>query len=541
MERIRVMAETKAQNISNQLWAIANDLRGTMDASSFKDYILPFLFYKYLSLRQEDYLVKGGLVDPVEGQSVNEAYKALVGDIGLADCLKDITNELGYAINPEDTWASLTDNIHNGRVAPSDYQRLIDNFNKNAELNKEAASDFRGIFNSVNLGNTGLGTTTTGRIKTLNAVVSKLDQIEYKDDAGRDILGEIYEYLIKMFAANAGKKGGEFYTPHEVSIILSKLVTFDLPSRKEDESFTVYDPTMGSGSLLLTVRNEVPNGDKQGVVHFYGQELNTVTYNLARMNLMMHGVTYNNMDLRNGNTLDRDWPDGPDASGIDRPRSFDAVVANPPYSAKWDNNSNRMKDPRFSDYGKLAPASKADYAFILHSLYHLNAKGTMAIVLPHGVLFRGAAEGIIRKTLIDKNYLDAVIGLPANLFYGTSIPTTILVFKKNRLRRDILFIDASREFIKSKNQNNLGQEHIDKIIETYKQRQDVDKYAHVASLDEIKDNDYNLNIPRYVDTFEEEEEIDLVAVNRMLKEDEAEIAKLEKEVAEQMALLGIKE
>ncbi len=535
------MAQSKAQNISDQLWAIANDLRGTMDASSFKDYILPFLFYKYLSLRQEDYLVEGGLVDPVEGQSVNEAYKALVGDIGLADCLKDITNELGYAINPEDTWASLTDNIHNGRVAPSDYQRLIDNFDKNAELNKEAASDFRGIFNSVNLGNTGLGTTTTGRIKTLNAVVSKLDQIEYKDDAGRDILGEIYEYLIKMFAANAGKKGGEFYTPHEVSIILSKLVTFDLPSRKEDESFTVYDPTMGSGSLLLTVRNEVPNGDKQGVVHFYGQELNTVTYNLARMNLMMHGVTYNNMDLRNGNTLDRDWPDGPDASGIDRPRSFDAVVANPPYSAKWDNNSNRMKDPRFSDYGKLAPASKADYAFILHSLYHLNVKGTMAIVLPHGVLFRGAAEGVIRKALIDKNYLDAVIGLPANLFYGTSIPTTILVFKKNRLRRDILFIDASREFIKSKNQNNLGQEHIDKIIETYKQRQDVDKYAHVASLDEIKDNDYNLNIPRYVDTFEEEEEIDLVAVNRMLKEDEAEIAKLEKEVAEQMALLGIKE
>lgn len=265
------MAQSKAQNISDQLWAIANDLRGTMDASSFKDYILPFLFYKYLSLRQEDYLVEGGLVDPVEGQSVNEAYKALVGDIGLADCLKDITNELGYAINPEDTWASLTDNIHNGRVAPSDYQRLIDNFDKNAELNKEAASDFRGIFNSVNLGNTGLGTTTTGRIKTLNAVVSKLDQIEYKDDAGRDILGEIYEYLIKMFAANAGKKGGEFYTPHEVSIILSKLVTFDLPSRKEDESFTVYDPTMGSGSLLLTVRNEVPNGDKQGVVHFYGR------------------------------------------------------------------------------------------------------------------------------------------------------------------------------------------------------------------------------------------------------------------------------
>lgn len=532
------MAESKAQNISSQLWAIANDLRGTMDASSFKDYILPFLFYKYLSIHQEEYLVNNDLVDISDGKSVNEAYKELVEDAGLEACLIDIAGTLGYAINPEDTWASLTESIHNGSVIPSDYQRLFENFNKNAEINKEAAADFRGIFNYINLGDSGLGSTTAGRTKTLNAVVTKIDEIEYKDDNGKDILGEIYEYLIGKFAANAGKKGGEFYTPHEVSQILAKIVTGNIES--QTDTFTVYDPTMGSGSLLLTVRNELPDGSRQGAVSFYGQELNTVTYNLARMNLMMHGVTYNNMTLNNADTLESDWPDGPDRDGIDRPRSFDAVVANPPYSAKWDNNESKLKDPRFSEYGKLAPASKADYAFILHSLYHLNNEGTMAIVLPHGVLFRGAAEGKIRQTIIEKNYLDAVIGLPANLFYGTSIPTTILVFKKNRTTRDVLFIDASNEFEKGKNQNNLSDENITKIIETYRNRQDVDKYAHVASLEEIKENDYNLNIPRYVDTFEEEEELDLDEINRMIEQDNLEIAQLEKEIAEQLALLGVK-
>ena len=363
------MAESKAQNISSQLWAIANDLRGTMDASSFKDYILSFLFYKYLSVHQEEYLVNNDLVDISDGKTVNEAYKEIVEEAGLEECLIDIAGTLGYAINPEDTWASLIENVHNGSVVPSDYQRLFENFNKNAEINEEAAADFRDIFNYVNLGDSGLGSTIAGRTKTLNAVVTKIDEIEYKDESGRDILGEIYEYLIGKFAANAGKKGGEFYTPHEVSQILAKIVTGNI--KTQHDTFTVYDPTMGSGSLLLTVRNEIPDGSRQGAVSFYGQELNTVTYNLARMNLMMHGVTYNNMTLNNADTLESDWPDGLDRDGIDRPRSFDAVVANPPYSAKWDNNESKLKDPRFSEYGKLAPASKADYAFILHSLYHL--------------------------------------------------------------------------------------------------------------------------------------------------------------------------
>ncbi|MCO6434806.1 type I restriction-modification system subunit M, partial [Nitrosomonas nitrosa] len=298
----------------------------------------------------------------------------------------------------------------------------------------------------------------------------------------------------------------------------------------------VYDPTMGSGSLLLTVGKALPSGQP---VKFYGQELNTTTYNLARMNLMMHGVSYNNMTLSNADTLESDWPDGKDAKGIDRPRSFDAVVANPPYSAHWDNNETKLKDPRFQNYGKLAPRTKADYAFILHSLYHLNVDGTMAIVLPHGVLFRGAAEGTIRKTIIEKNYLDAVIGLPANIFYGTGIPTTVLVFKKNRQTKDILFIDASREFEKIKNQNRLKPEHIDKIVETYKQRTYVDKYAHVASLEEIKANDFNLNIPRYVDTFEQEPEIDLAEVKRLIDQDKKEIEKLEAIIDEQMKILGV--
>jgi type I restriction enzyme M protein len=318
---------------------------------------------------------------------------------------------------------------------------------------------------------------------------------------------------------------------------LAKIVTDGV--EESNHTFSVYDPTCGSGSLLLTVQGELPGGDKPGAIKFFGQERNTTTYNLARMNLMMHGVSFNNITLSNADTLESDWPDGPDAQGIDNPRSFDAVVANPPYSAHWDNSETKLKDPRFREYGKLAPRTKADYAFILHSLYHLNDTGTMAIVLPHGVLFRGAAEGAIRQTIIEKNYLDTVIGLPANLFYGVSIPTTILVFKKNRKTKDILFIDASNEFEKGKNQNKLTDKNINKIIETYRNRVDVDKYAHVASLEEIKENEFNLNIPRYVDTFEEEQVIDLTEVSKLLEQDKQEIAELEAKINEQLKILGI--
>lgn len=520
------------QTISSKLWAMANELRGNMDASEYKNYILAFMFYRYLSEHQERYLITNNVLDLEEGKSINQLYLEQAAGEDLADYLEDISSSLGYAIAPHDTWASLMQKIENSMIVPSDYQTIFDNFNNNAALNKEAAQDFRGVFNDVNLGDSRLGSSTNERAKSLNRIVKLVDGIDYKSDDGTDILGAIYEYLIGQFAASAGKKGGEFYTPHEVSEILSKIVTLDRAGT--DEFFTVYDPTMGSGSLLLTVGQNLPNGQP---IKYYGQELNTTTYNLARMNLMMHGVSFNNMNLSNADTLESDWPDGLDAKGIDRPRSFDAVVANPPYSARWDNNETKLKDPRFKEYGKLAPRTKADYAFVLHSLYHLKEDGTMAIVLPHGVLFRGAAEGVIRKTIIDKNYLDAVIGLPANIFYGTGIPTTVLVFKKNRATKDILFIDASREFEKAKNQNRLTEGHINKIVSAYQKREDVDKYAHVATIEEIRENDYNLNIPRYVDTFEQEEEIDLDEVRRLLEQDKREIAELEAKIAETLATL----
>lgn len=525
---------SNAEDISSKLWAMANELRGNMDAAEYKNYILAFMFYRYLSEHQEQYLTDNNVIDVDEGQSINQAYIEQADGDDLDDYLEDISSSLGYAISPLDTWESLIYKIDNGEVVPSDYQTIFDNFNKHAELNKNAVQDFRGVFNDINLGDSRLGSSTNERAKSLNRIVKMIADFNYKNDDGKDILGDIYQYLIEKFAASAGKKGGEFYTPHAVSEILSKIVT--LNKERSDSFFTVYDPTMGSGSLLLTVGQNLPSGQP---IKYYGQELNTTTYNLARMNLMMHGVAYTNMTLSNADTLESDWPDGRDEKGIDRPRSFDAVVANPPYSAHWDNDETKLKDERFGPFGKLAPKTKADYAFILHSLYHLNNSGTMAIVLPHGVLFRGAAEGVIRKTIIDKNHLDAVIGLPANIFYGTGIPTTILVFKKSRQTKDILFIDASREFEKAKNQNKLNSEHIEKIVEAYVKREDIDRYAHVASLDEIKENEYNLNIPRYVDTFEPEEEIDLVEVQKLIEQDEKEIAELEKIIAEQLRILGV--
>lgn len=521
--------------ISSKLWAMANELRGNMDASEYKNYILSFMFYRYLSEHQESYLVNNNILDLEEGKSINQLYCEQASGDDLPDYLEDISSSLGYAIAPEDTWASLVQKIEDKEIIPSDYQTIFDNFNNNAALNKEAVQDFKGVFNDVNLGDSRLGSSTNERAKSLNRIVKLVDSVDYKSDDGTDILGAIYEYLIGQFAASAGKKGGEFYTPHEVSEILSRIVTLD--AQKSDGFFSVYDPTMGSGSLLLTVGKNLPEGQ---TVKYYGQELNTTTYNLARMNLMMHGVSFNNMTLSNADTLESDWPDGVDAMGVDHPRTFDAVVANPPYSARWDNSETKLKDPRFKDYGKLAPKTKADYAFVLHSIYHLNDEGTMAIVLPHGVLFRGAAERTIRKAIIDKNYLDAVIGLPANIFYGTGIPTIILVFKKSkRPDKNILFIDASQEFEKAKNQNRLTQEHINKIVETYHKREDVEKYAHLATIEEIRENDYNLNIPRYVDTFEEEEEIDLNEVRKMLEQDNKEIEELEAKIAQTLKILGV--
>ena len=507
---------TNARDITSKLWEMANKLRGTMDASEYKNYILPFMFYRYLSENQDEYLKDNHLEDFYEVVDVEERE----------EYLEEISKGIGYAISPDYVWEKIVAKIENHKIKASDFQDMFDSFNTNAKRNPMAEDDFANVFSDVNLGDTRLGSSTNERAKALNDIVLMINEFNFKDNSGHDILGDVYEYLIGQFAANAGKKSGEFYTPHEVSQILAKIVTLE-KEKEQKGQFHVYDPTMGSGSLLLTVQKELPNGEEEGSVDFYGQELNTTTYNLARMNLMMHGVNYRNMNLRRADTLDADWPFA-QKDGIQIPLKFDAVVANPPYSQNWDIKSiDREKDTRFKGYG-VAPAFKADYAFVLHGLYHLAKTGTMAIVLPHGVLFRGASEGKIRKNIIDENLLDAVIGLPANLFYGTSIPTCVLVFKGREARgenKDILFIDASNDFEKGKNQNKLSPANIDKIIEAIRERKSIEKYAHVASLDEIKENDYNLNIPRYVDTFEEEEVIPLDAVALELQEVKADIEK----------------
>lgn len=517
----------QAQNISTQLWNMATQLRGTMNAGDYRNYILGFMFFRYLSEHQEAYLKNQDIVSPQAGQSINDAYRQeAVGD-DLIDYLTDISQSLGYAISPEYTWATIVNKEQTGTLAADDFQGMFNDFETNAKRNANAQHDFQGVFADVNLNNTRLGTTTPAKAKALSKIVELVNNFDYNDAAGHDILGDVYEYLIAKFASNAGQKAGEFYTPHEVSTVLAKIVTYQ--NHPQDGAFSVYDPTMGSGSLLLTVGNELPGGYEQGRVKFYGQELITTTYNLARMNLMMHKVDYQNMSLNNGDSLETDWPDGLDAQGVDHPHLFDGVVENPPYSQHWDNQDSKMRDPRFKDYGGLAPKSKADYAFLLHGLYHLNNSGTMAIVLPHGVLFRGGKEAKIRQALLDKNQIDAVIGLPANLFYSAGIPTIVMVLKKQRAHKDVLFIDASKEFEKGKQQNKLTPDNIDHIVKTYQQRQDIDKYAHVATLNEIKENEYNLNIPRYVDTFEPEPPIDIEQVNAELKQIDDKIAKDEQD------------
>ena len=522
------------REIESQIWEMANRLRSNMDAGEYRNYILGFVFYRYLSENQEEYLLKGKVVFPENNQSVNDAYLGIPEE-ELVDALPEIAGALGYAIAPKYTWASIVDRVNNNTIAPSDYQDMLDNFNHNLNLNHNAKMDFHGIFDDMNLGNSRLGNTTAARAKALTDIVNLIDQIEYKDENCKDILADIYTYLIQQFATNSGKKAGEFYTPHQVSEILAKLVALDLDSKIQNPE--VYDFACGSGSLLLTVQDQVP-GKK---LKYAGQELNTTTYNLARMNLMMHDVRYQNMTLKNADTLEMDWPDGVDEHGVDHPHSFDMVVANPPYSARWDNNDNKLKDPRFKEYGALAPKTKADYAFLLHGLYHLKQDGTMAIVLPHGVLFRGAKEAQIRKALLEKNQIDAIIGLPANLFYSTGIPTVVLVLKKNKENKDVLFIDASKNFEKGKNQNVLRKEDIDKIIDTYKERKDVDKYAHVATIDEIKENDYNLNIPRYVDTFEPEPPVDLGKLTKEMEETQKEIEQTQGELLGMMKELTSKD
>ncbi len=530
------MSEDHKKQLEQQLWNIANTLRGKMNADEFRDYILGFIFYKYLAEKMEIYA--NSILEP-DGMLFTDIDEYTEEGQEYIDAIREEALEkLGYFLKPTELFTSIAKRGNfNDDGEPlvkeeestystktnfilEDLQRILNNV-QNSTMGTESEEDFDNLFEDMDLNSTKLGKSPEARNEVIAKVLAHLNKIDFQlEQTELDVLGDAYEYLIGKFASGAGKKAGEFYTPQEVSMVLAKLVTTGKHKLK-----SVYDPTCGSGSLLLRVAKEVDE-----VNNFYGQELNRTTYNLARMNMILHGVHYRKFDIKQEDTLE--YPQHIDMR-------FEAIVANPPFSAKWSANQLFMNDDRFSQYGKLAPGSKADFAFVQHMVHHLAENGQMAVVLPHGALFRGSAEGHIREYLIkEKNYLDAVIGLPANIFYGTSIPTCIMVFKKCKEHpNDILFIDASQHFEKVKTQNILLPEHIDKIVTTYRERKTEDKYSYVATIAEVAENDYNLNIPRYVDTFEEEAPIDIDAVateietlNTALKENETLIAYFCKEL-----------
>lgn len=512
------MSEELQQKLRAQLWAVANTLRGNMSASDFMYFSLGFIFYKYLSEKIELYaneeLEEDGLTFRQAWNGNNTELKEVIKE----SCIET----LGYFIQPEYLFSTIIAMIEKKENILPALERSLKRI-EDSTLGQESEDDFGGLFSDIDLASPKLGRTADDKNKLVSEVLKALNGIDFglTEAEEIDILGDAYEFMISQFAAGAGKKAGEFYTPQEVSQILAEIVTTGKTRLKD-----VYDPTCGSGSLLLRTAK---SGKADAI---YGQEKNPTTFNLCRMNMLLHGVKYNDFDIRSGDTLEAD--DFGD-------RQFDAVVANPPFSATWSAASKFSTDDRFSSSGVLAPKSKADYAFILHMVSHLNDSGTMACVAPHGVLFRGSSEGKIRQFLIEKkNYIDAIIGLPANIFYGTSIPTCILVMKKCRQEDDnILFIDASKGFEKIKTQNKLRKEHIGKIVETYRNRTEIEKYSHCATLQEIKDNDYNLNIPRYVDTFEEEEEIDIHAVMKEIRELEAKRDDLDKQIEVYFKELGL--
>lgn len=493
------MTEEK-RKLEQQLWNIADTLRGKMDADDFRDYILGFIFYKYLSKKMDIYANTILEADDLTYDEIDESTKQ--GQLYIEAVKGEALDALGYFLLPSELFSQLAKRGN----AEGKSKFILDDLGKvlthieQSTMGTDSEEEFSNLFEDLDLTSSKLGKTENAKNELIVKVMSHLDEIDFRiDDITADVLGDAYEYLIGKFASGAGKKAGEFYTPQQVSKLLASIVTTGKEKLK-----SVYDPTCGSGSLLLRVAKEVKE-----VGRFYGQEMNPTTYNLCRMNMIMHDVHYRKFDVKNENTLEQ-------PQHIDE--RFEAIVANPPFSANWNPNAV-INDDRFSAYGKLAPSSKADFAFVQHMVHQLSEDGIMACVLPHGVLFRGAAEGHIREYLIkDRNYLDAVIGLPANIFYGTSIPTCILVLRKKRENpNNILFIDASQHFEKIKTQNYLREEDIEKIINTYRERKEEEKFSHVASLEEIADNDYNLNIPRYVDTFEEEEPVDIEAVANELK------------------------
>lgn len=523
------MSDEQRRKLQQQLWNIANTLRGKMDGDQFRDYILGFIFYKYLS---EKIITFCNQELESDGLTFTEIKESTKDGQEMVEALRDAcVGELGYFLKPSELFHTIAKKGGNrleqngadeSAFILGDLTKILKGIEQST-LGTDSEDDFLNLFEDLDLTSSKLGSTESAKNDLVAKVLVHLDNIDFNlSDTSADILGDAYEYLIGEFASGAGKKAGEFYTPQPVSTLLAKLVTL---GRKKLKS--AYDPTCGSGSLLLRVKREAQDVDK-----IYGQELNRTTYNLARMNMIMHGVHYADFDIKQEDTLEH-----PQHGEF----KFDAVVANPPFSAQWSADPLFMSDDRFSQYGRLAPGGKADFAFVQHIIYHLAEDGTAAIVLPHGVLFRGGAEGHIRQHIVEKlNCLDAVIGLPANIFYGTSIPTCVLVLKKCRKHADgILFIDASQHFDKVKTQNVMLSEHIDKIIATYKARTNEEKYSRVASVADIVGNDYNLNIPRYVDTFEAQDAIDLSVISQKLMKLELDSKETDLLIAEFCKELGI--
>lgn len=486
-----------SEEIKRRLWDGANELRGSMDASRYKDYMLGLMFYKFLSDKTlETFKVTSGLENMNQSELVEEYSKAHAEYGEQLD--KMIQNVLGYYVAPEYLYQTWIKDINSGDFEVQKVTDSLNNFERTISVTDDA-SDFKGLFSSstLDLTNTALGSNLNERSKNIKALILLFADLNMVALQKGDVLGDAYEYLIGQFAMESGKKAGEFYTPRQVSEVMAQIIA------KKTDIKSIYDPTVGSGSLLLTVKKHLSE-EVQKDLAYYGQEKNTATYNLTRMNLLLHGVRPEKMVINNGDTLSRDWPEDPE-----RPNEgvqFDAVVMNPPYSVKnWNTAGLKVSDPRFEIAGALPPDSKGDFAFLLHGLFHLGQNGTMAIVLPHGVLFRGGAEGEIRERLLEKNYIDTIIGLPSHLFTNTGIPVSILILKKNRETGEpVLVIDASHGFTKVGKQNVLLEKDIAKIVDTYVERREEKGYSRLVKREEILKNQYNMNIPRYVEAIDEE-------------------------------------
>lgn len=518
------MSEEQKRLLEAQLWGIANLLRNKISPDDYRDYILGFIFFKYLSEKQNLYAN-----ELLVGEEITE-YTNVKDAETLAAIKEESLLKLGYFLEPSQLFSVITAKGNANTETESNYiledLQSVLNHIEMSTMGTESEDDFNALFEDLDLNSNKIGRTVNARNEIIVQILNYLDKIDFKlDEIDADVLGDAYEYLIARFAAGAGKSAGEFYTPQQVSKVLSKIVTTGKTKIK-----SAYDPTCGSGSLLLRITKEAE------VSEFYGQELNRTTFNLARMNMLLHNVHFQDFDIRQEDTLEH-------PQHLDK--RFEAIVANPPFSAHWKSDANPLNstDERFSQYGRIAPRTKADYAFLQHMLYQLADNGIMASIFPHGVLFRGAAEGDIRKYLINElNVLDAVIGLPANIFYGTSIPTCILVLKKCRQADDnVIFIDASGEenFKKEGNQNILEDKDVDRIVNAYRNRVEEERYSHIATLAEIAENDYNLNIPRYVDRFVEEEDINLEEVTTAIKQTRDDLTSVYAEIADYCQQLNI--